>query len=138
MACGYRRAMVTRFEDLVTWRKSRRLAAEVFRATSGPSLRRQFALADQMRRAAVSIVSNIAEGFERKSPQDFARFLRYAKASCAELRSQLYLALDIEALSPDDFSRLSRMALEVGRLIGGLQTYLYRVHRERAIRNINS
>jgi four helix bundle protein len=91
-----------------------------------------------MRRAGVSIVSNIAEGFERKSPQDFARFLRYAKASCAELRSQLYVAHDIEALSPDDFSRLSRMALEVGRLIGGLQTYLYRVHRERAIKNIHS
>ena len=123
-------ATVRRFEDLVTWQKSRRLAAEVFRVTARPSLRRQFALADQMRRAGVSIVSNVAEGFERKSPQDFARFLRYAKASCAEPRSQLYVANDIEAISLEDFSRLSKMALEVGRLIGGLQTYLYRMHRE--------
>jgi len=124
-------ATVTQFEDLTVWKKSRYLAAEVFRATSGPPLRRQFALADQMRRSGASIVSNIAEGFERKSPQDFARFLRYAKASCAELRAQLYLAHDIEALSPENFSRLSELALEVARLIGGLQSYLFRVKRRR-------
>ena len=68
-------ATVRRFEDLVTSQKSRRLAAEVFRVTARPSLRRQFALADQMRRAGVSIVSNVAEGFERKR-LEVARLIR--------------------------------------------------------------
>ena len=125
-------ATVTRFEDLMVWKKSRCLAAEVFRETAVPPLRRQSALEDQMRRAGVSIVSNIAEGFERKSPQDFARFLRYAQASCAELRTQLYLARDIEALNPEKFARLSQMAIEVSRLIGGLQTYLSRAPQRKS------
>jgi four helix bundle protein len=124
-------ATVTQFEELIVWKKARRLAKEVFLATGQPSLRRQFALADQMRRAGVSIISNIAEGFERKSPRDFAHFLRYAKASCAELRSQLYLAYDIGGLTTEDLARLSGMTLEVGRLIGGLQSYLHRVQRTR-------
>ena len=125
-------ATISSFEDLLAWQKARCLASEIFKITGRGQLARQYAFADQMRRAAVSVSSNIAEGFERKSAPDFARFLRYAKASCAELRSQLYTALDSQALTSDEFNHLSEKAKEVGRLIGGSQSYLLTRRRRNA------
>src|SRR5580658_226454 len=78
------------FEELDVWKRSCRLAVEVSRAISDC---KQYAIRDQMQRAALSIPSNIAEGSERDSRQDFIRFLRIAKGSCAELRTQCYVAV---------------------------------------------
>ena len=109
------------FEDFVAWQKARVLTAEIYKLTDTGRFARDFGLRDQMRRAAVSIMSNIAEGFERGRPSEFHHFLSIAKASCAELRSQLYVALDIGYLSQEEFNHLLIQAEEVGRIVGGLR-----------------
>jgi four helix bundle protein len=112
---------IERFEDFVAWQKARELTAAIYKATSEGNFARDYGLKDQIRRAAVSIMSNIAEGFERGRSSEFHQFLSIAKASCAELRSQLYVALDAGYLAEEDFSRLMAMAIEVGQIVGGLR-----------------
>ena len=112
---------VERFEELIAWQKARTLTRDVYKVTGQGSFSKDFGLKDQMRRAAVSIMSNIAEGFERGRPAEFHQFLSVAKASCAELRSQLYIALDAEYVSETLFGELMTKAVEVGRIIGGLR-----------------
>ncbi len=121
---------VTRFEDLVAWQRARALSAAVYQVTNSRSFSSDFALRDQIRRAAVSVLSNIAEGFERARPAEFHQFLSMAKGSCAELRSQLYVALDAGYLSREVFDTLLLQAEEVGRLIGGLRVSIAR-HRDK-------
>lgn len=84
---------IERFEDFIAWHKARKLTADIYRVTSEGRFARDFGLKDQIRRAAVSSMSNLAEGFERGRPAEFHQFLSIAKASCAELRAQLYVAL---------------------------------------------
>jgi four helix bundle protein len=86
---------VNKFEDLVAWQKARELTKAVYHATRKEGFARDFGLAGQIQRACISIMSNIAEGFERSNPNEFHHFLVVAKASCAEVRSQLYIALDV-------------------------------------------
>jgi four helix bundle protein len=117
-----RSAPIRRFEDLLAWQRARELAAEVYRATSDGAFARDFGLRDQIRRAAISVLSNIAEGHERATPTEFHRFLSIAKGSCAELRAQLFVAHDVGYLPPDAFDRLLAQAEELGRIIGGLRT----------------
>src|SRR5579871_6483852 len=78
---------IRRFEDLIAWQKARTLTAAVYRVTAEGPFSRDFALRDQIRRAAISVMSNIAEGFERGKPTEFHNFLCIAKGSCAEIRS---------------------------------------------------
>src|SRR5262245_31981032 len=92
-----------RFEDIVAWQKARELTADVYRLSQQEHLRKDFALRDQMVRAAISIMANIAEGFERGRLAEFHQFLSISKASCAELRSHLYVALDAGYLSAEQF-----------------------------------
>ncbi len=87
-------AKIKQFEDIESWKKARRLTKEIYDATSAGKFVRDFGLKDQIRRAAVSILSNIAEGFERGGDKEFLQFLAVAKGSCGELRAQLYVALD--------------------------------------------
>ena len=115
---------VQRFVDLIAWQKSRILAADVYRAVGQGPMARDFGLKDQMQRAAVSVMANIAEGFERRSPADFARFVTIAKSSCAELKSHLFLAMDIGYIDADLFHKLQNQAEEVNRIISGLRTSL--------------
>ena len=112
--------MIRQFEDIIAWQKARVLTAEIYRITGSGGLARDFGLKDQMQRTAVSIMSNIAEGHERGTAPEFARFLRIAKASCAELRSQLYVASDVGYLPDDVFKTLLDLTREVGRVTGGL------------------
>jgi four helix bundle protein len=113
--------MIERFEDLVAWQKARDLACAVYEVTRGPSFAKDYGLSGQIQRAAVSIMSNIAEGFERNRRAEFHQFLSVAKASCAEVRSHLYIALDAKYLDNDTFQRLMQIAEEVARIIGGLR-----------------
>lgn len=85
---------VKQFEDLEVWKEARRLTQIIYRLTKGEKFSKDFALRDQIQRAAVSIMSNIAEGFERGGNQEFIQFLYVAKASCGEVRSQIYVAFD--------------------------------------------
>jgi four helix bundle protein len=117
---------INRFEDFIAWQKARLLTAEIYNVTDREKFARDFGLKDQIRRAAVSIMSNIAEGFERGRPAEFHQFLSIAKASCAELRSQLYVALDAGYLSKETFDRLMAQASEVGYIIGGLRASVER------------
>lgn len=113
---------VERFEDLIAWQKARELTAAIYRATSAGGFAKDFGLRDQICRAAVSVMSNIAEGFERGSRREFHQFLVIAKASTAEVRSQLYTALDAGYLDKPGFDQLMEQAVEVGKIIGGLRS----------------
>ncbi len=113
---------VQRFEDLIAWQKARGLTRQVYIATRSAGFSKDFGLTDQIQRASVSVMSNLAEGFERGSAADFHRFITIAKASCAEVRSQLYVALDIGYLSKDEFEQLLIQTEEVSKIIGGLKT----------------
>ena len=120
-------AGIRRFEDLIAWQKARALTKTVYLLTATESFSRDFGLRDQIQRAAVSIMSNIAEGFERAGKAEFHQFLVIAKGSCAEVRSQLYVALDTGYLNNDQFEKARSQAEEVGRIIGGLRASLKRV-----------
>lgn len=122
---------VRRFEDLVAWQKARVLAQEIYAVTRRGALSRDLGLTSQMQRAAVSILSNIAEGLERSGSGEFHRFLTTAKGSCAELRAQLSIAHDIGYLKPADFRRLLLASEEVGRIVGALRASIERRRNER-------
>jgi four helix bundle protein len=114
------------FEDMEVWQKARKLTSDLYAVSNQGSFSRDFGLREQIRRAAVSIVSNVAEGFERRGDREFARFLSVAKGSAGEVRAQLYVALDLGYLSSTEFDRLSAASLEVSRMISSLITYLRR------------
>ncbi|MFQ5356439.1 MAG: four helix bundle protein [Mariprofundaceae bacterium] len=115
---------VKRFEDLIAWQKARELNREIYMLTSHGEFAKDFGLRDQIRRASISISSNLAEGFDRSSRRDFHRFVVIAKASCAEVQSQLYLALDIGYLAKREFEILMAKAKEVAKVLGGLRKSL--------------
>lgn len=113
------------FEEIVAWQKARELNREIYLLTENESsFTRDFDLKRQIRRAAVSVSSNIAEGFERNSDKEFAYFLYVAKASAGEVRSQLYLAFDLDYLSEVDFRVILQKITDVSRLIAGLIKFL--------------
>ena len=115
---------VRSFEDLIAWQRARQLNVEIYRCTNSGAFAKDYGLRDQIRRASVSISSNIAEGFDRASRTEFHRFVVIAKASCAEVQSQLYLALDVGYLNKHEFDRLINLAQEVARILGGLRKSL--------------
>jgi four helix bundle protein len=117
-------AKIKGFEDIDSWKKARTLTKELYRITSTGQFARDFGLKDQIRRAAVSILSNIAEGFERGGDKEFVQFLAMAKGSCGEVRAQLYVALDQGYFSLAEFDTLAGTAAEVGQLISGFIKYL--------------
>jgi four helix bundle protein len=112
---------IHRFEDIIAWQKARTLTQSIYEITRSGSFSKDYELKTQIRRAAVSIMSNIAEGYERGGAKEFKQFLSIAKASCAELRSQLYVAADIGYLKDHQFRNLLSQSEEVGRIIGGLR-----------------
>ncbi len=115
-----------RFEDLVAWQKARLLTAAIYRATSQGAFSRDYKLRDQICSAAVSIMSNIAEGFDRNRPREFHQFLSTAKGSAAEVRSQLYVALDAGFVTQAEFDTLYAQASEVSRVVNGLRSAVER------------
>ncbi len=115
---------IKRFEDMIAWQKARKLAAEIYAVTRRGQFAKDFSLVDQIRRAAVSIVSNLAEGFDRGNNKEFLTFLGFAKGSSSEVRSQLYVALDIGYIDSQEFARLNILADEVSKLLNGLITSL--------------
>jgi four helix bundle protein len=113
---------VESFEDLIAWQRARALVVSIYRVTRQAGFARDVGLSGQIQRAAVSVMSNVAEGFERGSAADFFRFLTIAKASCAEVRSQLHIALDIGYIDQAAFDQLRDQTQEVGRVISGLRS----------------
>ena len=117
-------AVFERFEDIKSWQRGRELCRLVYSATKKGAFSRDFGLRDQMRRAAVSVISNIAEGFESQNNRTFIRYLYIAKASCGEVRAQSYIALDQDYISQEEFNAIYALASETSRLIAGLVAYL--------------
>lgn len=115
---------IQKFEDIEAWKLARVLANRVYDVTSNATFSRDYGLRDQIRRASISIVSNIAEGFERDGDKEFLQFLFVAKGSCGEVRAQLYLAHDRKYLSDEEFGELTQKALQLSRVIAGLIKYL--------------
>ena len=112
---------IQRFEDLVVWKKAMNLSALVYRITQGNGLSKDWGLRDQLGRAAVSIPSNIAEGFGRFSSKDFRYFLAIANGSANELRSQIHLAEKLGYVDPTTAGCLLDKCIEVSRMIKGLR-----------------
>jgi four helix bundle protein len=126
---------IERFEDLIAWQKARTLTRLIYEITRQGAFARDFGLSGQLQRAAVSLMSNIAEGFERGGRGEFHQFLSTAKASCAELRSQLYVAFDIGCLDHTTFNQLLSQAEEVARIVGGLRASVERQRDEQRHRD---
>ena len=117
-------AKIERFEDIEAWRDARVLVKGVYEVTAAGAFARDFGLRDQIRRAAISAMSNIAEGFERSSDKDFVRFLYMAKASAGEVRSQLYVAIDLGYLEQQKASEIIDLVQAVSRRISAFIKYL--------------
>ncbi len=117
---------IEKFEDLITWQKARELTKNIYVVTKQGSFVKDFSLRNQIKKASVSIMSNIAEGFERGGRSEFHQFLVIAKGSCAELRSQLYVSLDVGHIDLTTFQTLDALANETSRLIGGLRSAVYK------------
>lgn len=112
------------FEEIEAWQRARELVRQVYRASGTGDFFRDFGLRDQMRRAGVSVMANIAEGFERGSNKQFLQYLAVAKASSAEVRCHLYVALDQGYLSKEEAATLFERVTEVSKMIAGLMRHL--------------
>jgi four helix bundle protein len=119
-------AGIERFEDIKAWQKGRQLCKLVYAATKVAPFNRDYALCNQMRRAAISVVSNIAEGFESQNDRTFVKYLYMARASSGEVRAQAYIALDQEYISNETFQKIRSLADETSRLIASFIRYLER------------
>ena len=117
-------ATFQKFEDIEAWQKARELTKEIYKVSKERAFSKDFGLRDQMRRAGVSVMSNIAEGFERSGTGEFMQFLSIAKGSVGEVKSQLYVAIDQEYLDKKTFNRLYTLASDVSKMTAGLIKYM--------------
>jgi four helix bundle protein len=118
-------AKIERFEDIEGWKRARILTRRIYTLTNSGDFARDFGLRDQIRRASVSIMSNIAEGFERGGgDKEFTRYLSIAKGSAGEVRAQLYVALDVGYLPTTEFDEFAQQVTEISRLLSAFMQYL--------------
>ena len=117
-------AKIEKFEDIESWKAAREVTKMIYSVSSTDNFSRDFALVNQIRRASVSILSNIAEGFERSGNKEFLNFLAIAKGSCGEVRAQPYVAFDQNYIDEAKFVEIREKLLETNRLIFGLMRYL--------------
>lgn len=115
---------IERFEDIKGWISARELTQEIYKITNIPSFSKDYGLMDQIRRASISIMANIAEGFDSQSRQEFVKFLIYSRRSCSEVQSHLYVALDQNYIDQEKFAKLYEKAKGTAQLINGFITYL--------------
>lgn len=117
-------ATIQNFEEIEAWQKARELTRAVYACSGKSAFAKDFALRDQIRRAAVSIMSNIAEGFERGGTAEFTQFLAIAKGSTGEVEAQLYAALDQGYITEEEFNSIRALASSTKKLIAGFMNYL--------------
>lgn len=115
---------INRFEDIEAWQESRNLLNQVYKLTTKDGFSDDWELKNQIKRSVISVMSNIAEGFDRASDKEFIKFLRISTGSCAELKSQLYIALDQDYISQEEFDSAYEQATKVNKLINGFIRYL--------------
>ena len=117
-------ASIRRFEDIKSWQKARILTKEIYHLSSSNNFAKDFDLKNQIRRASISIMANIAEGFGRHSDKEFANFLNIAHASACEVQSHLYIALDLNYLDKSKFDELYKVLSEICRMIYAFSQHL--------------
>ncbi len=117
-------AKIERFEDLEIWKDAIRIGVQIYKITEEGKLQKDFSAKDQLRRAAVSISNNIAEGFEYNNNKSFLRFLLYSKGSAGELRSQLYILKEANVIDDERFELLRKDLIKLSRNIEGFRKYL--------------
>jgi four helix bundle protein len=110
-------ATIQQFEDLICWQRARELTNQIYKTCRAGAISKDHGLCDQIQRASVSVMSNIAEGFERGTKQEFLNYLYIAKGSCGEVRAQLYVMLDSGYLNTETFKYLNGLAVECSRLL---------------------
>ena len=115
---------IERFEDILAWQKARVLTKDIYASAGTGLFAKDYGLRDQVQRASVSTMANIAEGFERGGDREFVQFLSNSKGSCGEVKSHLYVALDQGYVTQVSFDQLYAKADEVSRLVGGFMNYL--------------
>jgi four helix bundle protein len=115
---------IEKFEDIIAWQKARELTKGVYKCTRTGEFARDYGLKDQIQRASVSAMANVAEGFERGGDKEFLQFLSTSKGSCGEVKSHLYVALDQGYIPTPAFDQLYGQASEVSRLLSGFMAYL--------------
>lgn len=115
---------IEKFEEIESWKKARELTALIYSLTEKGKFAKDYGLRDQVQRAAVSIMANIAEGFDSGSTKSFILFLNYAYRSASEVQSLLYVAQDCSYISPIEFDKIKQITIEIKSLIGGFIQYL--------------
>lgn len=117
-------ALIKKFEEIVAWQEARKLVKEIYKLTREGALSKDFGLRDQIQRAAISVMANIAEGFDCESHIEFGRFLGISRRSAVEVQSLLYAALDCNYIDEEIFKREYAQAEKAKALIGGLKNSL--------------
>jgi len=108
---------IERFEDIISWQKSKELSVSIYKIFKSNT---DFGFRNQIERSSVSVMNNIAEGFERQTNNEFRQFLYIAKGSCGEVRSMLYLAKDLDKITIENFKSLYSLTIEISKLLSGL------------------
>ncbi len=117
-------ATITKFEDIEAWQEARQLSKMIYKITDREGIKKDFALRDQIRRSAGSVMDNIAEGFDRGGNKEFIHFLSIARGSAGEVRSQLYRMKDQDYIDDQQFEELSELSIKINNKISKLSSYL--------------
>ncbi len=115
---------IQRFEDLKIWKLSLKITKDIYDLTNRKEFSKDFSLRDQIRRAIISVSSNIVEGFEKNNNNEFIRFLKIAKGSVGEVRNQLYIALAVDYITEQEFDKINKELEDLANQIGGFIVYL--------------
>jgi four helix bundle protein len=115
---------ITKFKDLKIWQIALKITKEIYDITSKKEFSKDFSLRDQIRRAIISVSSNIGEDFEKNNNNEFIRFLKIAKGSIGEVRNQLYIVLAVKYIEQDEFDKLNNELIELANQVGKLISYL--------------
>ena len=116
--------MARKFEDIEVWQLARILVKGIFTLTTSESVRKNYCIVDQIQRAALSVMNNVSEGFERQSNKEFVYFLKIAKGSVGEVRSMLYVLLDLNFIDDSQFQAYHNQSLAISKSLSGFISYL--------------
>jgi four helix bundle protein len=116
---------IEKFEDIRAWQHARKLTTQIYQLSNESAFAKDFRFRDQIRAASVSIMANIAEGFDSSSDAEFLRFLSYARRSATEVQSHLYVAIDQSYITKEQFATMYEMTIAVKNLISGFMRYLH-------------
>ena len=122
---------IKKFEDLEVWKLSLKITKEIYDLTAKKDFSKDFNLKDQIRKAIISVSSNIVEGFEKNNNNEFIRFLKIAKGSVGEARNQLYIALAVDYIAKKEFKKINEKLKNLANQIGAFIAYLEKIRKNK-------